>query len=157
MLMSMLAITLLKSGWSGLKLIQDHYPGLFQFFRGVILELIWGKLQRGPSPLPTYLKSKRLVNTHVNWSMCCKRYIAPRCSGDRCTFREARKSATNLKWKYISSYNKGLNSEHFGYFCFNIPVPNWQFLIKVWASVIDILCLMSKILAYQKVCKYRFL
>ena len=22
---------------------------------------IWGKLQRGPSPLPTYLKSKRLV------------------------------------------------------------------------------------------------
>ena len=72
MLMSMLTITLLKSGWSSLKLIQDHYPGLFQFFRGVILELIWGKLQRSPSPLPTYLKSKRLVNTHLSWSMCCK-------------------------------------------------------------------------------------
>ena len=26
-----------------------------------ILCLIWGKLQRGPSPLPTYLKIKRVI------------------------------------------------------------------------------------------------
>ena len=59
MLMSMLTITLLKTGCSNL----DHYLGLFQFFRGVNLKLIiWGKLQRSPSPLPTYLESKRLVN-----------------------------------------------------------------------------------------------
>ena len=77
MLMSMLTITLLKSRYSSLKLIQDHYPELFKFFRRVISELIWGKLQRSPSPLPTYLKSKRLVNTHISWSMCCKRFMQP--------------------------------------------------------------------------------
>ena len=76
MLMSMLTITLLKSRYSSLKLIQDRYPELFTFFRAVILKLIWGKLQRSPSPLPTYLKSKRLVNTHVSWSVASEVHAA---------------------------------------------------------------------------------
>ena len=46
-------------------MIQDGFPGTFQkshYFQSQLgLCSIWGKLQRGPSPLPTYLKSKTLV------------------------------------------------------------------------------------------------
>ena len=40
---------------------------------------------------------------------------------------------------------------HFVHFRFPIPMPNWQFWIKVWTYVIGLDCLMRTMLTYQKV------
>ena len=68
MLISMVTITFLKSGYCSLKLIQDQFKG---FLDELFLELtvvlcsIWGKLQRGPLSIPNLPEKQKVSNTHI--------------------------------------------------------------------------------------------
>ena len=61
MLISMVTIISWQSGCSNLNNFQEFFKGVSNFLEiAVVLSSIQGKLQRGPSPFPTYLKSNGL-------------------------------------------------------------------------------------------------
>ena len=73
-------------------------------------------------------------------------------SADRSNFWESEtdcsRNGNNL---YKSWVERALNSGPFGHLRFANHHCNWQILIKVWASVICLSCLVRTILEYEKV------
>ena len=73
-------------------------------------------------------------------------------SADRCNSEESDNAVQDLYGIGGDiSAERAHKPEHFGHFRFPIPVPNWQFWIKVWTYVIGLPCSTRTMLTYQKV------